>query len=176
MLDKGEPSTDLYGSWMDAPMCLRWSKNSRMVLGSRGGGSTINHPPSPPRAATSDEPPRGGSQLAPLEHNHLADTGGVNGSANHGIDVEGVITSVSSPKLSLMDSDQCNIRCQRYRDRVTIYSSHAEDPLSSAQNLPNKGLEGFSRSNGGGEYVHGIMEDHPNQPITKGQPNMYERD
>lgn len=51
-----------------------------------------------------------------------------------------------------------------------------EDPFFLAQNLPSKGLEGFSGSDGRGEYVHGIMENSANQPTIKGQPNMYGRD
>lgn len=94
---------------MAGPVCSRTSKNSRVVLDLHGGGSTINHPPSPPQVATSNEPPHGGSRFFPMEHDHLADTGGVNSFTDHGINVGGVITGVTSSKLSPVDSDLHNI-------------------------------------------------------------------
>lgn len=78
-LDKGEPSANLYGPWMAAlgspgePVHSSRSKSSWVVLGSHGGGSTNNRPPSPPQAAMSDEPLHGASWFAPLEQDHLAD-------------------------------------------------------------------------------------------------------
>lgn len=110
-MDKGEPSADLYGSCMASSVRSRRSKNSRVVLGLHGGGSTKNCPPSPPQAATSDEPLHGESWFAPLDKDHLTDKEHQRFSKSCN-DVGGVIAGATSPNLSLMDSDLHNVRHQ----------------------------------------------------------------